>query len=119
MVRELAFIAYYVTDVDRARHFYGEVIGLRPGEWFNDDWIEYDLGNATFALDGTGAELGIAPGSSSGAGFEVDDVKATRQRLVDAGADVTDVYAFPACQVCFARDPEGNRFIIHQRKQSG
>jgi hypothetical protein len=29
------------------------------GQWFNDDWIEFDLGNSTFALDGTGEELGV------------------------------------------------------------
>jgi catechol 2,3-dioxygenase-like lactoylglutathione lyase family enzyme len=118
MVKELAFVAYYVRDMPRARRFYGDVLGLRPGEWFNDDWVEFDLGNATFALDGTGEELGIMPGTSSGAAFEVDDVAAMRRRLIDAGAEVTEVYEFPPCRACFARDAEGNRFTIHQRKIS-
>ena len=65
MVKELAFVAYYVRDMARARRFYGETLGLRPGELCNDDWIEFDLGNATFALDGSGEALGIVPGSSS------------------------------------------------------
>jgi catechol 2,3-dioxygenase-like lactoylglutathione lyase family enzyme len=82
-----------VRDVPRARRFYGDTLGLRPGEWFNDDWTEFDLSNATFALDGTGEELGIVPGTSS-------------------GAEVADV----PCWMCFAADPEGNRFTIHQRK---
>jgi predicted enzyme related to lactoylglutathione lyase len=118
MVKELAFVAYYVRDMPRARRFYGDVLGLRPGEWFNDDWVEFDLGNATFALDGTGEELGIMPGTSSGAAFEVDDVAAMRRRLIDAGAEVTEAYEFPPCWTCFARDAEGNRFTIHQRKNS-
>jgi catechol 2,3-dioxygenase-like lactoylglutathione lyase family enzyme len=118
MVGELAFIAYYVEDVDRARRFYSDVLGLRQGELSNESWVEFDLGNATFAIDGTGDELGIAPGSSSGAGFEVDDISAMRQRLLDAGVDVTDVYEFPPCRACFARDPDGNRFIVHQRKDN-
>jgi predicted enzyme related to lactoylglutathione lyase len=116
MVKELSFVAYYVRDVPRARRFYGDVLGLRPGEWFNDDWIEFDLGNATFALDGTGEEFGITPGTSSGAAFEVDDIYATHQRLVDAGAEVTDVFEFPPCFAFFAKDPEGNRFTMHQRR---
>lgn len=116
MVKELAFVAYYVRDVPRARRFYGDVLGLVPGEWFNEEWIEFDLGNATFALDGTGEELGIQPGSSSGAAFEVADIAAMRQRLNDAGAEVSEVYEFPPCWTCFARDPEGNRFTIHQLK---
>lgn len=116
MVKELSFVAYFVRDVPRARAFYGEVLGLRPGECFNDEWIEFDLGNTAFALDGTGEELGIPAGSSSGAAFEVDDIAAMRQRLVDAGAQASEVYEFPPCFACFAKDPEGNRFTIHQRK---
>jgi predicted enzyme related to lactoylglutathione lyase len=115
MVTDLAFVAYYVRDMTRARAFYGDVLGLRPGQWFNDDWIEFDLGNATFALDGTGEELGITPGTSSGAAFEVEDIAAMRLRLLDAGAEVTEIYEFPPCRACFARDTEGNRFTIHQR----
>jgi predicted enzyme related to lactoylglutathione lyase len=91
-------------------------MGLRPGDWFNDFWIEFDLGNATFALDGTGEELGITPGTSTGAAFEVDDIEAARARLLDASAEVSDVYEFPPCRACFAKDPEGNRFMLHQRK---
>ncbi|HLI96283.1 MAG TPA: VOC family protein [Candidatus Baltobacteraceae bacterium] len=116
MINELAFVAYYVRDVPRARQFYGEVLGLRPGQWFNDLWIEFDLGNATFALDGTAEELGITPGTSMGAAFEVDDVESVRQRIIDAGAEVSEIHEFPPCWACFARDPEGNRFVIHKRK---
>ena len=109
-------MAYYVRDVSRARRFYGEVLGLKPGEWFNESWIEFDVGGTTFALDGTGEELGISPGSSTGAVFEVDDIHAMRQRLVDAGAQPTEVSEMPSCWVSFASDPEGNRFAIHHRK---
>jgi predicted enzyme related to lactoylglutathione lyase len=116
VIKELSFVAYYVRDVPQARRFYGEVLGLRPGEWFNEQWIEFDLGNATFALDGTGEELGITPGTSVGAAFEVDDIQAMRRRLVEAGAQVTEVYEFPPCWACFANDPEGNRITLHQRK---
>ena len=116
MVKDLAFAVYYVRDIPRARRFYNEVLGLKPGEWFNDDWIEFDLGNATFALDGTGEALGIAPGTSRGVSFEVDDVHAMRQRVVDAGVAASEVHDFPACFACFTSDPEGNRFALHQRK---
>lgn len=117
MVREVAFIVYYVRDMERARRFYGETLGLRAGDVFNDDWVEFDVGNATFALDATGEALGIEPGSSSGAGFEVDDIAAVRARLTNGGAHVTEIYEFPPCMACFARDPDGNRFTLHQRKR--
>ena len=116
MVKDLAFAAYYVKDVPAARRFYGEVLGLKPGDCFNDDWIEFDLGSTVFALDGTGEHLGITPGTSTGVVFEVDDVDAMRRRLVDAGIEATEVHDMPSCRVSFASDPEGNRFAIHQRK---
>ncbi len=82
---------------ETASELRGFTLGLRPGEWFNDDWIEFDLGNATFALDATGEELGIIPGTSSGAAFEVEDIVAMRQQLIAGGAEATEVYEFPPC----------------------
>lgn len=117
MVHELAFVAYYVRNISQATAFYRDVVGLREGELCNDEWVEFEVGNATFALDSTGDALGIAPGSSSGAAFEVDDIGALQARLRDAGAEVSDIYEFAPCLAAFARDPEGNRFIVHQRKR--
>ena len=71
-----------------------EVLGLQPRLWFNEPWIEFDLGNTTFAIDRTGEELSITPGTSTGAAFEVDDIRAMRQRLIDSGAHVTEVMSF-------------------------
>lgn len=115
MVKDVAFFAYSVRDVPRAKAFYADVLGLAPGDSFGDHWIEFDVGNATFGI-GDGTPLGFAPGSSSGAAFEVDDVEAMRERLKTAGAEVGDLHEFPACVVCFASDPDGNRFALHQRR---
>jgi len=115
MVKEIAFFAYSVRDVPRARAFYTEVLGLVPGDSFGDHWVEFDVGNVTFGI-GNGEPLGFEPGSSTGAAFEVDDMHSTRERLKSAGVEVGEVYEFPACVTCFARDPEGNRFALHQRK---
>jgi len=50
--------------------------------------------------------------------FEVDDIDAARDRLIAAGArDVSQINEFPSiCRSCFASDPEGNRFGLHQRR---
>jgi extradiol dioxygenase family protein len=115
MINGIAFFAYSVRDVPRARAFYGETMGLREGESFGDHWVEYDLGNATFGI-GNGESLGFEPGASTGAVFEVDDMNAVRERLRASGVEVGEVHEFPACVACFARDPEGNRFGLHQRR---
>jgi predicted enzyme related to lactoylglutathione lyase len=117
MVKDIAFFAYSVRDVPRARAFYEETLGLRPGDIFGDHWIEFDVGNATFGI-GNGEPLGFEPGSSTGAAFEVDDLRAMRNRLKAGGVEVGEIHEFPACVTCFARDPDGNRFALHQRRAS-
>ncbi len=101
MVKEIAFFAYSVRDVPRARAFYTETLGLTPGDEFGDHWVEFDVGNATFGI-GNGESLGFQPGSSTGAAFEVDDLPAMREKLLASGVEVSDVFEFPACITCFA-----------------
>ena len=115
MVKEIAFFAYSVRDVPKARAFYRDVLGLKEGESFGDHWIEFDVGNTTFGI-GNGESLGYEPGKSSGISFEVDDIVDMRRRLLDSGVEAGEVNEFPACQAVFASDPEGNKFAIHQRK---
>ena len=117
MVKDLAFIAYSVRDVPRATAFYRDVVGLEPGEAFGDHWIEFNVGSTTFGI-GNGEGLGFMPGTSTGAAFEVDDLGGMRERLLAHDAEVTEISTFPSgCSACFATDPEGNRFALHQRKQ--
>lgn len=112
----MAFIAYSVRDVPAAVRFYRDVVGLEPGDSFGTDhWVEFNVGATAFGL-GNGETLGYAPGQSGGAAFEVDDIAALRERLAQAGSTVSEIHAFPNCSVCFATDPEGNRFALHQRK---
>jgi predicted enzyme related to lactoylglutathione lyase len=115
MIRDVAFIAYAVRDVPRAVAFYRDVLGLKVGEPFNDEYAEFNVGSTAFAVDGS-PPPGNDPGTCSGLNFEVDDIAAARERLAQQGAPVSDVYNFPTCSVCFAQDPDGNRFALHQRR---
>ena len=115
MIKDIAFVAYSVRDVPRAVTFYRDTIGLKLSDVFSDHWAEFDVGTATFGI-GDGTPLGIAPGSSFSTTFEVDDVRAERERLTAAGVPVTDLFESPMCWSCFVTDPEGNRFGLHQRK---
>jgi len=115
MIKDMAFVAYSVRDVPRAIAFYRDTLGLKPSDLLSDHWAEFDVGATTFGI-GDGTPLGIAPGSSFAATFEVDDVRKERERLLAAGVPVTDVNESPICWSCFVTDPEGNRFGLHQRK---
>jgi predicted enzyme related to lactoylglutathione lyase len=117
MVKEMAFVAYSVSDVPRAVAFYRDTIGLKPGEMFGDQWAEFDVGGIAFGV-GNGEAIGITPGSQFSAAFEVDDVEKAREKLAGAGVAVSDVMDSPVCFTCFVTDPDGNRFALHQRKAS-
>ena len=50
-VQRVDYIRVPVTDMHRANHFYGEVLGLeRNPNSPDDDWVEYETGNVTLAL---------------------------------------------------------------------
>jgi predicted enzyme related to lactoylglutathione lyase len=116
MVKDVAFVAYSVRDVAKARAFYRDVIGLTPGTSdFGDDWVEFDVGPTTFGI-GNGESLGIEPGSCFSVMFEVADVQAEHDRLDALGVPVTKIGESPVCWTTFVTDPEGNRFGLHQRK---
>jgi predicted enzyme related to lactoylglutathione lyase len=115
VVKDLAFVAYSVSDVPRAVAFYRDVIGLTPGESSSDNWVEFNAGPATFGV-GRGESIGIKPGSQFSAAFEVDNVAELHERLVQGGVPVTDLMDGPVCVSCFVTDPDGNRFALHQRK---
>ncbi len=114
MVKDLAFVAYSVRDLAAATKFYRDVVGLEPGETLGDYWIEFNAGPATFAIV-NGESMGFEPGKSTSAAFEVDDIHAMREKVLQGGAKVTEVQDFPNCSVCFVTDPEGNQFAFHKR----
>jgi catechol 2,3-dioxygenase-like lactoylglutathione lyase family enzyme len=62
MVKGMAFIAYSVKDVPKAKVFYRDIIGLTPGDVFGDQWAEFEVDGVTFGI-GNGASIGIEPGS--------------------------------------------------------
>jgi predicted enzyme related to lactoylglutathione lyase len=115
MVKEIAFFAYSVRDVPKAKDFYQNVLGLKVGQEVGEHWIEFDVAGVAFGI-GNGESLGYEPGKSTGVSFEVDDLASMRERLVEAGVEASEVKSFPACSAVFAKDLEGNGFALHQRK---
>lgn len=116
MIKDVAFIAYSVSDVPRATAFYRDMIGLKQSKsGFGDQWVEFEVGSTTFGI-GNGQTLGIKPGSVFAAAFEVDDVAAMREQLLAKGVEVGEVNDSPVCYSAFVTNPDGNRFAIHQRK---
>jgi len=117
--KEIAFVAYPVTDMARARKFYEGVLNLQPNEPVkseNPQWIEYDLGPGTLGIGCSAQWLPSQDGPS--AALEVEDfeaaVAALRQHNVPA---VIGPLEFPSCHMVTIRDPDGNKLTLHRRKK--
>lgn len=110
----IPFIVYPVSDMARARSFYGSVLGLQETANWQDRWVEFDLGSSTLAI--TTFMEGAQPGAhGAAAAIESPDYDATVAWLKSQGV------AFPLepmdTGVChFARflDPDGNHLILHR-----
>lgn len=120
-ITEIAFTANPVTDVDRARHFYEQILGLSAGE-FNHEiqgmpgkyWIEYEVGNGTLAISNAWEPSGA---SGPSVALEVEDLEAAVAHLKQAGVTIlADHIETPVCDFALIADPDGNGITVHKRK---
>ena len=118
-VERVDFIRVAVRDMDRANHFYGEVLGLaRNPNSPADDWVEYEAGNVTLAVmtPDTHGEARAAPASGTlTIALRVRDVAAAKTALESAGVAVDEMWDSGACGGAGFGDPDGNRFLLHHR----
>jgi predicted enzyme related to lactoylglutathione lyase len=115
-VQGVDYIRIPVTDIEPAKEFYGEILGLPPGPTQHDDWVEYQAGNVTIAVmtpETHGDEF--APLTPSSFAFRVPDVAAAKAQLEAAGVQVADVWDSGVCRGAGFTDPAGNRILLHHR----
>ena len=117
MIREVAFVAIAVTDAERARKFYQDLLGLKPTTTtMGGMWVEYELGGTTI---GVGCHPAWKPSrEGTSVAFEVDDVDKTVAKLKAGGVEFEmDKFETPVCWMAVFHDPDGNRLLVHKRKQ--
>lgn len=114
MIKGTDIAGFLVKDAAAAIAFYRDVLGMVPTEI--DD-------------QGRGAEFTLADGSTFGVWhmeggvtgsfimLAVDDIKKTIGEYRARGLEISDADETPVCHMAFAKDPEGNNLIIHQRKK--
>jgi len=114
LVKGMDIIAYLTADPERSIAFYRDVLGMTPTE---------------IDEKGRGAEFSLADGSTFGVWkpddgpavgatimFAVDDITRAVATFRARGATLSDAEETPACYMSFGADPDGNGFIVHQRK---
>ena len=95
MDMKLEVVVVPVSDVDRAQNFY-KMLGWRPDADFvaDEDFRVVQVtppGSQCSVIFGTGI-TSAAPGSAQGLHLVVSDIESARSELINAGADVSEVF---------------------------
>ena len=116
IVEHVDFWAVPVTDMVRAKAFYGETLGLEQTG---------DVGSPEFKLGDNGflyllqlEAIGGAFRAPHDAGFalRVPDVAETRRDLEAKGVEFHgETLDTGVCHMAFFRDPDGNALMLHRR----
>lgn len=117
MIQSIAFTVNPVRGINEARTFYENKLGLKLSASFRDEWLEYDLGDSTFAI--TTVDMGHPPGARGAVvAFEVDDFDAAVAVLkAKAVPFVVEPFATPVCRMAVVADPDRNHVTIHRRNE--
>jgi catechol 2,3-dioxygenase-like lactoylglutathione lyase family enzyme len=122
---KLEVVVIPVTDVDRAKHFYGEQVGFVVD---HDTRIDDEMRAVQLITIGTGLPSS-APGSVQGIQLVVPDVDAARAHLIERGVEVSPVQHYEGSvrvdgrggdwnSFIFFSDPDGNGWVVQERPAS-
>jgi len=116
-VERIDYICVPVTDMEKASHFYGEVLGLeRNPNSPDEDWVEYETGNVTLAVMTPHThDYEFAPLPATTIALRVADVAVAKAKLEAAGVEVADMWDSGVCNGARVTDPAGNRILLHRR----
>lgn len=114
-VERTDFVSVPVQDMQRARTFYTETLGL-PLTSPDAGFPEFDLGNVSlYLIDPTKIGGEFAPHTSMIA-LRVPNVAEARAKLEEAGVVFHgDIRETPVCHMAFFKDSEGNALMLHRR----
>ena len=117
IVERTDFVSVPVQDLDRAKRFYSETLGL-PLVSGDDAWPEYQLGEnvSLYLIDPTNVGQTFTAPHSSQIALRVPDVAAARGELEEAGVEFEgEIMDTGVCHMAFFEDPDGNQLMLHKR----
>jgi catechol 2,3-dioxygenase-like lactoylglutathione lyase family enzyme len=118
---KLELVAVPVSDVDRAKAFYTEKVGLHADhdQQVNDKLRFVQLtppGSACSIYIGTGLTT-MKPGSLDGLQMVVPDIERAHAQLVERGVEVSGVADLAWGRFVYFSDPDGNKWAVQQLPQ--
>lgn len=113
-VTQIDHCSVIITDVERSRRFYRDVLGLREiakPRTFDFIVVWFDLGNQQLHLLRKDRPDTISPRHFA---LRVTDVAAARAYFRERGVPTEETTPIPGADRFFIRDPDGNRIEIIQ-----
>jgi catechol 2,3-dioxygenase-like lactoylglutathione lyase family enzyme len=121
LVTGVDYVGIPSNDLDTARAFYTDVLGLEPSNVWQQagkDAVgaEFETGTVTIALINCEA-LGIPfQANPAPLALQVEDVAAARAELESRGVSFShDTLDSGVCHMANFKDPDGNAIMLHQR----
>jgi catechol 2,3-dioxygenase-like lactoylglutathione lyase family enzyme len=114
-VERVDFVSVLTQDIERAKEFYAETLGLEL-ETEGEHDMEFRLGQVTLdVFDPSSIGQPFAP-SPAGLALRVPDVDAARAELEAKGVDFDgDTIETSVCKQAWFKDPDGNALMLHRR----
>ena len=114
-VERTDFMSVPVTDMDRARGFYQETLGIHNSSP-DAAWPEFETGNVSlYLVDPKRIGIEFSPHTAHIA-LRVPDVAEARTALEAAGVEFDgDTLDTGVCHMAFFKDPDGNALMLHRR----
>ncbi len=116
IVERTDFISVPVTDMERAKRFYGETLGLDAVG--DGGFPEYQLGEnvSLYLLDMEAIGSKFSGPHTAGFALRVPDVAETRSELEGKGITfLGPTIDTGVCHMAFFTDPDGNGLVLHRR----
>jgi catechol 2,3-dioxygenase-like lactoylglutathione lyase family enzyme len=114
-VERVDFVSVLTQDLQRAKRFYTETLGLEV-ETEGDSDLELRCGQVTldvFDPSSLGQPFAVSP---AGLALRVDDVDAARAELEAKGVEfIGETWDSGVCHFAACRDLDGNTVILHRR----
>jgi predicted enzyme related to lactoylglutathione lyase len=106
-----------VTDFERAKQFYGEVLGLEQSKQYGKmPGGEFETGTLTLQIlqpEAFGQQFNRNPNPLA---FHVDDVQEARAQLEAQGIEfLGETMDSGVCHMAFFQDPDGHVLCLHHR----
>jgi catechol 2,3-dioxygenase-like lactoylglutathione lyase family enzyme len=123
-IQRLAIVSVPVSDQDRAKKFYTEVLGFAPGRdsAFRDNarWIEVKpTPDSALSITLVTWFASMPPGSLRGLVLLADDLDATYEMLKKRGlSSASAIQTAPWGRYATFSDPDGNGWVLQEARTS-